>query len=282
MMGMAFAWVAASGCSFVEHWDADGLACDSRVVDGNTNFCLQGYTCFNQTLTCVRDQSRQQGQACSDVRQCQSTQVCPIDLLDGSGVAQQDDVQTCLRECNGDSAGGGYFQSDACPALYYCSSFLNAPYASSSAGVVGGCVDTSDCTPLTNCNIDNAPGGTCVPISGTANACLTSCNITWDSTAAYKDNCGGAHYCQPLGLSGQQQFVCLNNARNTVDDGAACSFVQAPCANGSVCAPTGICAPYCELIANAAQIVCPTNQVCCPFQDFGSSQASGFCSDKCP
>jgi hypothetical protein len=281
---MLLAWAAStlSACSFIEHWDTDGLACDSRVVDGNTNFCLQGFTCFNPTVTCVRDHSRSQGQACTDARQCHLDQVCPLDLVDGSGVAQQDDVQTCLQQCDIGLPDKGFFQPDACPLLHYCSPFLDAPFQSSYAQLVGGCVETDGCAPLTNCNIDNKPGGTCVPLSATTNACLTSCNISWTTTAAYNDNCGSDHYCQPIGLAPQQQFVCLNNAHNAVARGQACTPVATPCAKGDVCSPEGICAQYCELTNNISQLNCPQGQNCCSFNSFSGAQASGFCSTRCP
>jgi hypothetical protein len=269
-------------CSFIEHWDESGLACDSSIVDGRTNFCLDGYTCFNPTVTCIRNASRNLGQACTDARQCQADQLCPMDNLTGTGIAQQDDVQTCLRKCQTLSADGGYYQLDGCQANYYCSPFLDGLAALSTSSIVGACVPTSGCSTGAYCNIDNHAGGICVPISTSASACIPKCDITWSSTATYSDSCSTDQFCQPLGMTGSQQFVCLDNTRNVQANDANCSYVDAPCKKGSVCSPLGTCAPYCELIANSVSTLCGTNQTCCPFSQYGSSQPSGYCATACP
>lgn len=272
-------------CSFVEHWDEAGLACDSTVVDGRTNFCLDGYTCFNPSVTCIRDASRNAGQACTDARQCQADQLCPIDNLSGTGIAQQDDVQTCLTKCQSGSANGGYYQADGCLAQQYCAPFLDTVAQASTATLVGGCVQSNGCGAGTYCTIDNQPGGICVPISSSANACIAKCDITWASTATYSDSCATDEFCQPLGLTGAKQFVCLKNTRNVQPDDASCSPIEAPCKSGSVCSPQSICAPYCELTGNSlATTGCGTNQKCCPFSNYGSAQASGYCINgtSCP
>lgn len=270
-------------CSFIEHWDESGLACDSNIVNGRTNFCLAGYSCFNPTVTCIRDASRNLGQACTDTKQCQVDELCPIDNLTGTGIAQQEDVQTCLRKCQSTSINGGYYQLDGCHETnYYCAPFLDGVAALSTSGLIGGCVPTSDCSPGAYCTINSVAGGICVPISASANACITKCDITWSSTATYSDSCSNTQFCQPLGMTGAQQFVCLENTRNVQPDKAACSAVEAPCKKGSACSPLGTCAPYCELTGNTLSTLCGTNETCCPFSNYGSSQVSGYCAAACP
>lgn len=268
-------------CSLAQDWDINNLPCDQSIVDGNTNFCLAGYTCFSGNLTCIRNYSRKEGQACSDALQCESGMVCPMDQLDGQGVPQQGDVQTCLPPCNSQSPNNGYLQADACDALKYCAPFLTAAKNSAQATMIGGCVPSDGCSIGDSCTIDGNPGGICVPISSSAQACLPLCTISYSNTAAYSDNCGSDSYCQPVGLQMQKEFVCLNNDYNQVATGAACSIVQAPCQDGDVCAPNGVCAPYCELTTNTSQVLCPTNQKCCPFTDIGVSVASGYCASAC-
>lgn len=269
-------------CSFIEHWDESGLACDSTVVDGRTNFCLSGYTCFNPTVTCIADASRNLGQACTDARQCQADELCPIDNLAGTGIAQQDDVQTCLRKCATLSANGGYYQADGCLANFYCSPYLDGVAALATSSIVGACVPTDGCTSGTYCDIHNQAGGICVSISDSANACIPKCDITWSSTATYSDNCSTSQFCQPVGITGAQQFVCLDNSRNVQANDANCSLVEAPCKSGSVCSPLGTCTAYCEITNNAIATTCGTNQQCCPFSNYGSNQPSGFCAAACP
>lgn len=291
---MAFLSMAAWGCSAALDWDVDGLACDTEVVDGRTDFCLQGYSCLAQSDSsaagrCVRDTSLKMGDNCSSTRQCAANEVCPVDLLAGGGVAGSDGIKLCYAACNTASATDPYYTSSACNSGYICMPFLNSRAIDPNKSLVGACLPSTSCTSGAACTTPSVSAGTCVEVAAGENACLTGCEITWSAAQTYSDNCDSLHGCQPVGGANAQEFVCVYNGVNSTANplatingqavaaiGAACSVLEKPCAKGAVCDPTGVCSNYCQITSNNINS-CPTGDTCCPFSSFATSQLSGFC-----
>lgn len=292
------ALAAVAACSATLEWDPDGLACDNQVVDGRTDFCLKGYSCLktgdaNAPGRCVRDNSLKSGASCSNTVQCLTGEVCPLDLLAGGGVAGSDGIKRCYPRCNTQGA-DPYYTAAACKTGSVCLPFLDSRAIDPNKSLIGACLPTTACTAGEACSSPSVSAGTCVQLDTGANACVTGCEITWSAALTYSDNCDSLHSCQPVGAINAQEFACTYNGQNSTTNplgaiggqsiaatGAACSLMEQPCAKGEVCAPTGICAPYCLITANQT-FPCPTGMSCCPFKTFATSQASGFCSASCP
>lgn len=288
---------AFAACSATLDWDPDGLACDSQVVDGRTDFCLKGFSCLKVSDSqaagrCVRDNSLKSGASCSNTAQCTTGEICPLDLLAGGGVAGSDGIKQCYPRC-ATQGSDPYYTASACKAGSVCMPFLDSRAIDPNKSLVGACLPNTPCTPGAACTTPSVTAGTCVELGTGAHACLTSCEITWSAALTYSDNCDSLHSCQPIGAVNAQEFVCTYNGKASTDNplgaiggqamaatGAACSALVAPCAKGEVCAPTGVCAPYCLITANQT-FPCPTGQSCCPFTSFATSQASGYCSATC-
>ena len=288
--------VGAVACSAALDWDPDGLACDTQVVDGRTDFCLRGYTCMTPSDTdapgrCVRDHSLKVGDACTNSSQCAENALCPLDLLAGGGVAGVDGVKQCRPRCN-DAGADPYYTASACSSGQVCLPFLDARAIDPNKALVGACLPSAACTPGSACTTPSVSAGTCVALDNGENACLTGCEITFSAAGTYSDNCDGLHSCQPVGAAGQKQFVCVYNGQNSTANplagiggqsvgaaGEACSALEKTCAQGDVCAPTGVCASYCPITGN--NVGCPTGQSCCKFTSFATSQTSGYCSANC-
>ena len=287
------------GCSAALDWDPDGLACDTQVIDGRTDFCLRGYTCLTPADTtapgrCVRDHSLKLGEGCTNSSQCPNTAVCPLDLLAGGGVAGVEGVKKCAARCNDRDGTDPYYTASACNKGYVCMPFLDGRAIDPNKALVGACLPSTACTPGSACSTPAVSAGTCVTLGTGENACLTGCEITWSAALTYSDNCDSLHSCQPVGLAGVKQFACTYNGQNSPSNplagiggqtvaalGEACSILQKPCTTGNVCAPTGKCASYCRVTPNNPGLYCPTGQTCCPFTTFATSQTSGYCSASC-
>lgn len=294
---VALSALCFAGCSKVLDWNASGLPCDTTVRDGYTYFCQSGFSCETASVACLRDKSTKTGGSCTLSRQCVSGDVCPVDLLAGGGIRDQDHVLGCLPMCNTASSGAEpYLASDGCVSgSQVCLPFLDQLASNANKSLIGACVASSPCHEGTGCAINSNTNGVCVQITASATACLPSCEITWNGTT-YADNCGdGLHACQPVGLTGHQQFSCVYNGQTTTatplasvqnitvqPQGAACAPVSRPCQDGNVCVPgKNVCAQYCQLTANATS-GCPTNQTCCPFTSFATAPtATGFCATSC-
>lgn len=290
--------ISATACSKVLDWGANGLPCDTTVRDGYTYFCQSGYSCETASLKCLRDGSVSSANLCTLSRQCSSGDVCPVDVLGGGGTRSADHVLSCWPSCNASSAAGPevYLASDGCPSSNeVCLPFLDRLASNTNKSLLGACVPSSPCKEGQNCAINANTSGVCTQITPSATACLPGCQVNWNGST-YADNCGdGVHTCQPVGLTGHQQFACVYNGQNTTatplaavqnitvaSQGAACAPISRPCQDGNVCVPgKNVCAAYCQLTTNATS-VCPTNQTCCPFGSFASPPATtGYCATSC-
>lgn len=296
---LALALTGSGACSAALKWDPDGLACDPTVVDGMTDFCLGGYSCETQSLRCVRDGSLAPLAVCSQSRQCKSGDVCPADLLAGGGVAGSEGIASCAPGCNTTVGSDPYYTAAGCNAGYVCTPFLDSSATNPNKGLVGACQRSSGCTAGSSCSTASVAAGICVDLGASNTACLPSCEITWAAavadrtTSPYSDNCDSLHSCQSVGVAGGQQLVCGYDGTDSTSNplasiegqhvqptGAACSWLEAPCAAGDVCAPTGVCANFCPLTDNLN--LCPTPQLCCQFTTFAvSPKDTGYCSDSC-
>lgn len=293
LWGLALLLTHLCACSAALKWDPNGLACDGTVVDGYTDFCLQGYSCEQKSHRCVRDNSLALLASCSQSRQCGKNDVCPVDFLAGGGVPGSEGIKRCAPGCNFTVGSDPFYTSSPCKAGYVCMPYLDSTATNPKKALVGACQRNEPCTPGGSCSTASVTAGTCVSLGEGTSACLTGCEITWGAVPTYSDNCDSLHSCQIVGEVGKQQFACTYNGANSTQNplaaiggqevqerGAACSVIEAPCASGDVCAPTGICAQYCLLTANQT-FPCPTNQTCCPLTTFATSQTTGYCSASC-
>lgn len=290
--------LCTAACSVVMKWEQDGLPCDKTVVTNAngtfTDFCRAGYSCQVKKNQCLADRSLKTGQACTQARQCAAGAVCPLDLVEGGGVAGTDGVSSCLPGCKDNGRDGGFLQSEGCQDQgEVCLPFLDRPANSAGKALVGGCYPSAGCTGGQGCALNGKNAGRCIVMSASnVTACMQGCEITWSTAQAFSENCDASHTCVPVGVAGSQQFACLYNATNTTATplgaiagqtprtaGQPCSPVLAPCGKGYVCSQ-GICAQYCQITLNA-QFPCPTGQSCCPFTGFATSQPTGFCSASC-
>ena len=259
-------------CSFALNWDPNGLPCD--VPRGQV--CNDGYSCAQREanqFVCIRDHSLNTNESCSLDRQCPVGNICPTD------------TRICLAACSLQQA----YVAPACPAGAFCrASYSLAMFSDGrphTSVVVAACTPSDGCETGSACDRSNLQGGICVPISNTANACLSGCEITW-SVSAYSDNCGPdangyPRFCQPIGLTNQQYLTCQDSGAHPLAVDAPCTNpIETPCPPQTACI-AGACRAHCQLEnAPTPGASCQTGQTCCALH-LNTSQVIGYCATSC-
>jgi len=205
-------------CSLYLDWDPEGLPCDEEKR------CAETYSCL--VNRCVEEGSLPETTTCSLPEQCEGYP----DVTCGSAPF------TCRKVCN-----KLYSPTGNCEADEYCRPERSRDFDDQWIGTCfpSECHQTSDCR-----------NRVCVPISGTAGACLMNCTYDFD-TGSYDDTCGSSleteQYCQPIGVSGEQALVCLEALGARQGIGLSCDAVNTPCEHGVACVDS-VCRKYCITI----------------------------------
>ncbi len=224
MRRLVFASLAPlAACSLMLEWSEDGLPCDDQKR------CGAGFSCLGDT--CVKDDSLEEGDTCSKAVQCAGDLLCTPYPYYG-----------CRKAC-----GDTYFLPNGnCAAGEYCRPYKDSAGELHAACVPDQCSDSSDCSRRNVLCPDCGAGMKCVPIDGSADACLVGCEVDFLTTGVYSDNCTSTPidptYCQPIGEQGM--LVCLD-AKNARLENQACEPVKDPCERGYVC-QDGFCREYCN------------------------------------
>ncbi len=258
-LGLAL-WMG--GCSLALEWDPNKLPCENGQCD-------DGFTCL--VHECIIDNSLLEDETCNLDDQCESPMICAPSLF------------TCLKECE-----SFYKSGAACGAGRYCHPVFDEN-AGSSGSWTGVCVQSSGCqADPRECDTGEA----CVKISATADACLDGCEISWGLNDEYSDSCGSSileqKYCQPIGVAGDEQLLCLDTRVGAAGLGQNCDSVTNPCQRE---ADTGVflacidgrCLRHCNSALDAGDEQCASPTTCCA-RSLGvgaSSGTYGFCSDSC-
>lgn len=239
--------IMCGGCSLALNWDQGQLTCGPNSDPNFAYACLQGFTC--DPPFCVANGSRSAYEGCSDVRQCQGGDLCPLSYVSHACDPNVDSsCQVCLPTCTTNQA----YAANACTSGEVCALTCARPATYDTNGLyiacepnawVAGCAKTSTCTPNAQCNVPGGPNqGVCVLIRGdnTSSACLSACAFSVSAGAITGDNCGGTAKnplsCVPVGETLQQQFVCM-------PQGASPGALNTPCDPSRPCQSTLACLP---------------------------------------
>lgn len=247
---LVFAVAGAAACSLTYDWDPDELPCRPGGL------CDEGFTCLGALTSepiCVRDGSRSKDTTCDNDKQCEE----PLDCVDF----------VCRKAC-----GNKFYSTTECESTEFCK-----PFAAQASGY---CVP-SQCGPSREC--PQSAGTTCVSIKLAAYACLNGCEIVWQQSGDYADNCGGTpadeQYCQAVGRPQYEEFVCLDVGPAGQPLGADCSLITQPCEPGLTCYE-GRCAEFCnpEAVPGSPGF-CPLSgyTLCCEKQ--AGTTTYGICAD---
>jgi hypothetical protein len=211
-----------AACSLVLDWDPANRPCSNGQ-------CEDTYSCLGSV--CIADGSVAEGQTCTQDVQCDQ---------DAKLICTPRPSFACRKPCD-----AMFLASGNCGANAYC-----RPSPDLVTKVPRGSCVHSECSVDKDCDT----GLVCIKIADRAGACLPHCQPSGARNATgtgYSDGCNApvdqpTPYCQPLGLSGQERTVCLDQSAVTqADYGAACDFGKSTCARGSACI-NNKCVPYCD------------------------------------
>ncbi len=201
----------SAGCSLVVDSSLNGLKCSSATGGAQ---CLPGYSC--QGEECVADGSVKEGETCSNVKQCVTGLVCPMDVF------------VCGRPCN------KLFEVvNDCDADHAC---VPAPdEATNGRSFKGGVCVAIECSGTgadDECkNVEgtlSAPNGSnrCIRAAENGGLCMPACVVgkRRADDPAGPDQCATDKHDNPLhcGRVPSGDFVCL--PAGAASDGSRCTL----------------------------------------------------------
>lgn len=232
--GLMLLTIPLPSCSAFFSWDPN----NQRCADPGSK-CSDGFTCLGDR--CVRDKSQVEGDLCSRDQQCEDPFICSPQPYDA-----------CRQDCSTDES--FYESTKTCNDASYCRPFLPTVWPSGAEQPLKGACVENECSIDADCRYSN-PRTICVRLQAKGEqsvyACLPKCIITWVGTT-YSDNCNSKstrQYCTPVGISGQQRLVCLDNVGEPSPDGDYCEVGLNGCERGSACVVNsngGVCLKHCQ------------------------------------